>query len=108
MEIYSGIRPKAIKATVYGPEGIGKTTFAAHFPEPLFIDTEDSTAFIDVRRFQKPTSWTLLLDQVKYVRDTPGICRTLVIDTAAEARRETAHELEPGDGRYRPLQGRHP
>ncbi len=82
MEIFSGIRPKAIKATVYGPEGIGKTTFASHFPEPLFIDTEDSTAFIDVRRFKKPTSWVMLLDQVKYARDTPGICRTLVIDTA--------------------------
>lgn len=87
MKIISGIRPKAIKAVVYGPEGIGKTTFASQFPEPLFIDTEGSTAFIDVRRFEKPTSWALLLDQVKYVRDTAGLCKTLVIDTADWAER---------------------
>ncbi len=87
MKIISGIRPKAIKAVVYGPEGIGKTTFASQFPDPLFIDTEGSTAFIDVRRFAKPASWPNLLDQVKYVHDTVGVCKTLVIDTADWAER---------------------
>ncbi len=82
MEIISGKQVKALKAVVYGPEGIGKSTFAAAFPEPLFIDTEDSTKFMDVRRFKKPQSWAELLEQVKYVRDTPGLCRTLVLDTA--------------------------
>lgn len=82
MEILSGKQIKALKTVIYGPEGIGKSTFAAAFPEPLFIDTEDSTKFMDVRRFKKPQSWTELLEQVKYVRDTPGLCRTLALDTA--------------------------
>ena len=82
MEIISGRQVKALKTVIYGPEGIGKSTFAAQFPEPLFIDTEDSTKFMDVRRFQKPASWAQLMAQAKHVRNTPGLCRTLVLDTA--------------------------
>ena len=82
MEILSGKQANALKTVIYGPEGIGKSTFAAAFPEPLFIDTEDSTKFMDVRRFRKPQSWAELLEQVRYARDTPGLCRTLVLDTA--------------------------
>lgn len=33
----------AVKTVIYGAEGIGKTTLAAQFPSPLFIDTEGST-----------------------------------------------------------------
>lgn len=82
MEILSGQQSKALKTVIYGPEGIGKSTFAAAFPEPLFIDTEDSTKFMDVRRFRKPASWTELMEQARYVRDASGLCRTLVLDTA--------------------------
>jgi len=87
MEIITGKQVKALKTVIYGPEGIGKSTFAAAFPEPLFIDTEDSTKFMDVRRFKKPQSWAELLEQVKYVRDTRGLCGTLVLDTADWAER---------------------
>lgn len=82
MEIISGWQPSAYKVVIYGPEGIGKSTFASQFPEPVFIDTEGSTKFMDVRRFKPPQSWTELLSQVQYTRDTPGLCRTLVVDTA--------------------------
>lgn len=82
MEILSGKQNKPLKAVIYGPEGIGKTTFAANFPAPLFIDTEGSTTFLDVRRFKKPASWAELIAQAKHVRNTPGLCGTLVIDTA--------------------------
>ena len=82
MEIYAGRQAKALKAVLYGPEGIGKSTLAAAFPEPLFIDTEGSTAFLDARRFKRPETWAELTAQVRHVRNTPGLCRTLVIDTA--------------------------
>lgn len=82
MEILSGKQNKALKVAIYGPEGIGKSTLAAAFPQPLFIDTEGSTKFMDVRRFKKPESWTELLEQVKHVRGTPGLCSTLILDTA--------------------------
>lgn len=47
----------------------------------MFIDTEGSTRHLDVARLPKPSSWTMLLENVKYIRDTPGVCKTLIIDT---------------------------
>ncbi len=82
MNITRGKKLTAKKFVIYGTEGIGKSTFASKFPAPLFIDTEDSTKDMDVARFDKPTSWTMLLQQVKYVLNNPECCRTLVIDTA--------------------------
>lgn len=80
MNITSGKIPKAQKVVLYGVEGIGKSTFASQFPDPLFIDTEDSTLHMDVKRFDKPTSWTMLLQQVQYVKQNKP-CQTLVVDT---------------------------
>ena len=81
MEIIKGKLPCAKKVLIYGPEGIGKSTFASRFPDPLFIDTEGSTKEMDVSRTKKPSSWTMLLDQISYVKQHPDVCRTLVIDT---------------------------
>ena len=39
-EITKGTIRKAIRVVVYGPEGIGKSTFASQFPGAVFIDTE--------------------------------------------------------------------
>lgn len=82
MEIITGKIQSAKKIVCYGPEGIGKSTFAAQFPDPLFIDTEGSTNDMDVKRLQRPSSWTMLMEQVGYVKKTPGLCKTLVLDTA--------------------------
>lgn len=68
MEIIKGVIPCAKKVVVYGPEGIGKSTFASKFPDPVFIDTEGSTNSMDVARLPKATSWQNLLDQVDYIR----------------------------------------
>ena len=82
MEITSGKIHTAIKTLIYGPEGIGKTTFASQFPQPLFIDTEGSTVHMDVRRLPKPLAWLEILNEVNYVLANPDCCRTLVLDTA--------------------------
>lgn len=80
MNITTGKVPKAQKVVLYGVEGIGKSTFASQFPDALFIDTEDSTQHMEVSRFDKPTSWTMLMQQVEFVKNNRP-CRTLVIDT---------------------------
>ena len=80
MKITTGKIIVAQKVVVYGVEGIGKTTFASKFPDPVFIDTEGSTKFLDVKRFEAPSSWNMLLSQIDYViKEKP--CKTLVIDT---------------------------
>lgn len=82
MEITRGKIPCAKKVIIYGPEGIGKSTFASKFPDPVFIDTEGSTKDMDVARFPAPSSWNMLLEEVRHVLDNPQVCKTLVIDTA--------------------------
>ena len=84
--ITSGKQQKAKKVVFYGPEGIGKSTFASRFPDPLFIDTEGSTTELDVKRYPKPTSWEMLLQEVREIIQLKP-CRTLVIDTADWAER---------------------
>ena len=54
MNITRGKIPSAIRVGIYGTEGVGKTTFASHFPGVGFIDTEGSTARMDVARFPPP------------------------------------------------------
>ena len=80
MKIETGILKTPLKVVIDGPEGLGKTTLASKFPNPLFLDTEGSTTRLNVRRIKIP-NWEDLLDAVKYVKDNPSLCKTLVIDT---------------------------
>ena len=91
MKITRGRVKKALKIVLYGPEGIGKSTLAAQFPGAVFIDTEDSTAHMDVARFEKPSSWQMIKDQADWVRAHPGEVGTLIIDTCESALRTEAN-----------------
>ena len=82
LNITSGRIARPQKIVIYGPEGIGKTSLAAQCKDPVFIDTEGGTAHLDVRRLQKPADWDELIALVKEVAANPGVCQTLVIDTA--------------------------
>jgi len=81
MKITKGKRARAQKVVIYGTEGIGKSSLASQFPEPLFIDTEGSTDNMDVARLDKPSSWIMLNNQIAFIKANPTVCKTLVIDT---------------------------
>lgn len=81
-EITSGkVTGKGMKVTIYGAEGIGKSSLAAQFPHAVFIDTEGSTDNMNVQRLPKPTSWQMLKDEVTFIQNHSTQCSTLVIDT---------------------------
>ena len=82
LTINSGKQTRAIKTVIYGTEGVGKSTLAAQFPSPLFIDVEGGTDQMDVRRIERPATWADLVDVVNEVAKNPGICETLILDTA--------------------------
>ena len=82
LNIISGKLNRAQKVVIYGSEGIGKSTLAAQFPNPLFIDTEGGADHMDVRRISRPTGWYELIADVNEVAKTPGVCESLVLDTA--------------------------
>lgn len=79
--ITNGKIETAKKVVIYGPEGIGKSTLASRFPNPVFIDTEGSTKELEVARYPSPKSWN---DVLSFVDDaiTEKAFKTLVIDTA--------------------------
>ena len=82
LKIESGLEKRPLKVVIYGAEGIGKSTFASQFPEPLFLDTEGGTSSLNIRRVKCGSSWEYLLGCVNEVIKDPSICKTLVIDTA--------------------------
>jgi len=82
LNIIEGKETRPLKIVVYGPEGIGKSTFASQFPDPLFIDTEGGTSNLNIRRIKCNKSWNELISIVKEIHDNPTICKTVVLDTA--------------------------
>ena len=50
-QIHVGKTQAPPRLLIYGTEGIGKTTFAAHAPHPVFIQTEDGVDAIDCHAF---------------------------------------------------------
>jgi len=82
LPIKSGRLSKPVKAVIYGLEGTGKSTLAAHTPSPLFLDTEGGTTYLDVNRIDQFTGWEGLLNTIEEVARDTSCCSTLVIDTA--------------------------
>lgn len=77
-------RPGAIKpprTVVYGTEKIGKTTFAAAAPSPVFIAAEDGEGVLDVPMFPTPREFRDVEDYLVALRDEPHEHRTAVIDS---------------------------
>lgn len=72
---------KPQRVVIYGPEGIGKSTLAAAFPEPVFLDTEGGTIHLDVTRFPKPDNWEDVLGFIAQLSQNEHNFKTLVIDT---------------------------
>ena len=81
MKITRGAVKTAKKIGIYGPEGVGKTTFASMMPGVVFIDTEGSTVHMDVARFDPPQNLKDVKDAIQYVIDHPDQFGTLAIDT---------------------------
>ena len=66
LTIEKGAKKSAVKCVVYGVEGIGKTTFASHFPNPLFIDLDKGSQRMEVDRVS-PTSWMELMKTLQAI-----------------------------------------
>jgi GTPase SAR1 family protein len=52
MSITKGRIQEPQKVVIYGPQGVGKTSLAALFPNPLFLDTERGTRRMNVDRIE--------------------------------------------------------
>ncbi len=66
---------------VYGTEGIGKSTFGASAPNPIFIPTEDGLDNIDCASFPLCKTFTDVTNCLETLLNEPHDFRTVVLDT---------------------------
>jgi len=90
--ITAGKTAKGSRIVLYGVEGIGKTTLASQFPGAVFIDTEGSTSRFDVPRYPSPSSWSMLIDEIREMITDPAV-QTVVIDTGDWAEKLCVREV---------------
>lgn len=67
---------------LYGPDGIGKSTFAASAPKPIFLGAEDGTSNLDVARFPTPKTLEQCTQAVDELIAEKHEFETLAIDSA--------------------------
>ena len=70
----------APRILLYGMEGIGKSTFAANFPDPVFVQTEDGLGNIDCAKFPLAQSAEEAFKQLDALR-SPNEFQTVVVDS---------------------------
>jgi hypothetical protein len=90
MKITKGKQTRAQRVVIYGVESVGKSTFAAQFPKPLFLDIEQGTSHLDVDRCEIG-SWKQLTDALAEAKATDY--QTVVIDSADWAERLCVEDL---------------
>lgn len=72
-------RPEFI--VIHGPPGVGKTTFAADAPNPIFLGAEDGSAQHDVARLPTPKSWADVRQAIHELTTEKHDFATLVVDS---------------------------
>ena len=81
-DIKTGVVKKPVRGLIYGTPGIGKSTFGANCPSPIFITTEDGLGLLDVPHLPTPETIKDFKEQVLLLLNEKHDYKTLVIDTA--------------------------
>ncbi len=66
---------------IYGNHGIGKSTIASQFPDPVFINTEDGLDSLDVTSFPRAVEINDVVESIKTLLKEEHTFKTLVIDS---------------------------
>lgn len=80
-KVVSGRLVKPIRVLIYGVEGVGKSSFAAAAPSPIFLGAEDGTSELDVARFPEPRTWDDALEAIAELTVAEHAYKTLALDT---------------------------
>lgn len=72
---------KAPRVMLYGPHGLGKTTFGAGAPSPVFILTEDGLGRLSVDHFPLATTYQDVIDALGVLVTDDHAFQTVVIDS---------------------------
>lgn len=76
----SVVRPP--RAVVYGTHGVGKSSFAAQAPNPVFIQTEEGLDALDVTAFPLARSYEEVMEAIQSLYSEDHEFKTVVLDSA--------------------------
>lgn len=79
--VVKGRVERPMRVLLFGVEGVGKSTFAANAPAPIFLAAEDGTAQLDVARFPEPKVWQDVFDALDELATADHPYKTVVVDT---------------------------
>lgn len=71
---------RAQRVLIYGVQGVGKSTFAAMAPDPVFLGADSGSGHLDVPRFPAPNTWADVVGCVKDYANSDHDYKTLVLD----------------------------
>lgn len=109
--VTKGIKPRPHFIGLYGPGGVGKSSFAAAAPNPVFLGTDDGLGTLDVASFPIPKTWADVKAVINDLLVEEHDYQTLVIDTInglepllwnhiiKEARVSSIEEVDGGFGK---------
>jgi AAA domain len=74
-----GVLDTPVRVLIYGAEKVGKSTFAAGAPKPIFLGAENGTERLDVERLE-PRTWGEAVEWVGELAVEKHDYKTLVVD----------------------------
>lgn len=80
-QVSTGLIQSPHLVIIYGPDGVGKSTFAKDAGSTIFIGAEKGTKSMDVARFPQPKSFAEALAMVKELVTAAHSYKTLAIDS---------------------------
>jgi len=80
-QIQSGRKPSPRRVMLFGTHGIGKSTFGAMAPGPIFIQTEDGLGEIDCDRFPLTQSFDDAMQALSELYTAEHSYRSVVVDS---------------------------
>lgn len=78
--IVTGAKKTPIRVLIHGADKVGKSTWAASAPKPVFIGLEGGLDQLGPARFPEPRSFDDVLEAIKELRNGGHDFKTLVID----------------------------
>lgn len=110
MRILTGKQTRPRRILLYGQHGIGKSTWAAEAPSPIFLDIEGGLGDIDCAKTEKLNDYGDVVAAISWIIQHGDEYRTIVVDTldwlermifnlvAREARKANISDIGFGKG----------
>ena len=80
--IHRGPRSQPPRLLVFGPHGVGKTTFACAAPAPIVIQTEDGLGMLETPAFPLATDTASVFEALETLYAQDHEFKTVVLDSA--------------------------